>query len=240
MTLEEFCVRLIELNLPPKDQAVAVLWLIDNQSPGNSATPGEITRALRDAGVGEYHSTRLGSWVQDSGHALLSGKRLKLKPVSRRIVQQWVAAILEPEKPKAEQDKGYLPKAVWESARPYVQTIAKEVNGCYHFELPNAASVLLRRLLETLLIEGFEHKNIADQIKCDGNYLMLGDIIKVAVKSTELSLSRGTKDLLNDGKFFGDMSAHARRFAAVQADLDKIHNGVRAAVDELLHLCGMK
>jgi hypothetical protein len=240
MKLDQFCVRLIDLRLSPRQQAVAVLWFIDNQNPGANATPGEITKALRDAGVGEYHSTRLGTWVIETGHGMRSGKRLKIKPVSRRVVRKMVASILEPEKPEADQEKGYLPKAVWQGARKYIQTIAVEINGCYEFGFPNAASVLLRRLLETLLIECFEHKKIADRIKRDGNYMMLGDIIKVAVSDTDLSLARGTKELLNDGKFFGDMSAHARRFAAVEADLGKIHNAVRGAVDDLLHLSGMK
>jgi hypothetical protein len=169
-----------------------------------------------------------------------SGKRLKLKPVSRRVVREMVASIIEPEKPQADQEKGYLPKAVWQNARKYIQTIAEEINGCYEFGFHNAASVLLRRLLETLLIECFEHKNIADRIKKNDNYMMLGDIIKIAVKDANLSLARGTKDFLEDGKFFGDMSAHARRFAAVEADLNKIHNAARGAVDDLLHLSGMK
>jgi hypothetical protein len=240
MTVHDFCVALANVDLIQMQRAAAILWFVDRESPGASKTAGQITRLMRDAGLGEPHSTRLGEDLLQSGLVLNSGRQLRIKPTYRETVAGWVASIVEPAKPKADQERGYLPKAVWQSARKYIRTIAEEINGCYEFGFPNAASVLLRRLLETLLIECFEHKKIADRIKRDGNYMMLGDIIKVAVTDTDLVLARGTKELLNDGKFFGDMSAHARRYATVEADLDKIHNAVRGAVDDLLHLCGMR
>ena len=114
----------------------------------------------------------------------------------------------------------------------------RQINSCYEFSLPIAASVLLRRFVGDIVDSCFGAK-IADRIKRDGNYYkMLGDIIKVAINDVILSLARGTKDLLNDHRtIWGYVHDHARRFAAVQADLDKIHNSVRGAIDRYSCIC---
>jgi hypothetical protein len=65
----------------------------------------------------------------------------------------------------------------------------------------DGAFVLLRRLVETLLIECYEHEKsqfrIADS---DGNYFMLSGIIADAVDKSGLSLGRETKSVLRELK----------------------------------------
>ena len=238
--LEEFCVALHRLRLSQVEQGLAILWYLDH-AQARSTTAGELARALRDAGVSTPHSTRLGEALVKSGHALQSADRLRIKPTSRSHMEARVSQILAPAPPSVDQDNGYLPAAVWRDTRTYLERIAAQINGCYEFGFFDGASVLVRRLIETLLIESYEHLKIEEKIKrADGNYPMLSDIIVGAVDHRDLSLGRETKHFLREIKTIGDRAAHNRRYIAVKADLDSIRLGVRVTVDELLHVSGMK
>lgn len=241
MSLEEFCIALHKLNLSQPRQGLSLLWLLDNQQPGAGYIPGEITSILREHGLGESHSTRLGEAIEKSGHVLKTGNRLRIKPTSRETVREWLATILVEPTPTADQANGFLPEAIWRGTFNYIERIAEQVNGCYEFGLYDGASVLIRKIVENLLIECYEHLKIDGQIKdSNGNYPMLNKIIAAAVDRDELKLGRDTKDTLREAKPLGDWSAHTRRYYAVKADLDKHQAKLRLAIQELLHVAGRK
>ncbi len=241
MNLEDFCIALAKLELTQTQQAIAVLWFLDHAESGASRSAGDLTRVLRDAGLCEPHSTRLGEAISKSGHAIRSADLFRIKPTSRATVEKWVSAVLIPSPPQADQASGYLPEAVWVGTFSYIEKIARQVNGCYEFGLYDGASVLARRIIETLLIECYEHLKIESKIKnSDGNYPMLRELINGAVDHGHLSLGRDTKRALTEIKTIGDRSAHNRRYTAGKADLDGIRGGVRLAVEELLHIAGRK
>src|SRR5438034_2670528 len=49
--------------------------------------------------------------------------------------------------------------------RGYIERVANQANGAYENGWYDACAVMIRRLLETLIIEAFEHGNIAGKIK---------------------------------------------------------------------------
>lgn len=241
MDLEKFCVALGRLQLNQPQQAVAILWHADANVPGNSRTAGELARSIHNAGLGNPHSTRLGEAVLKTKHVLKSGVRFRIKPTSRDVVRAWITPILNGPPPKIDHENGYLPEAVWKDTRGYIEAVARQINGCYEHRYYDGATVLVRRMIETLLIECYEHLKIEATIKkSDGNYPMLSGIISNAVGNTSLSLGRETKKALGDIKQLGDRSAHNRRYTAIKADLDKIESGVRVVLDELLHIAELK
>ncbi len=61
--------------------------------------------------------------------------------------------------------------------RPYIEKISNQINGCYEYGWFDACAVMIRRLLETLIIEVFEHHKIESKIKKSGDYLYLKDLI---------------------------------------------------------------
>ncbi len=100
---------------------------------------------------------------------------------------------------------------------------------------------MIRRLLETLIIEAFEKHGRASEIQNSmGDFLYLRDLIAKTVACTAWSLSRNTKQALPKLKDVGDKSAHSRRFNAVLNDLDSIRGDVRVVAEELLSLSGMR
>lgn len=236
MDVEQFCVALSPLELAHAEQAIAVLWFLDKSQPGTSRTAGELARLLRESGLAEPHSTRLGKAIQKSGHVLSERGRLRIKPTARVVVEKQVASILVVPPPSVDQSNGFLPEAIWVGTRQYVERVARQINGCYQFGFYDGASVLIRRIVETLLIECYEHLQIDDKIKKNGSYPMLAELIVGAVDQGHLSLSRETAKALREIKTTGDRGAHARRYSATQADLDKIQSGVRVAVEDLILL----
>ena len=237
-----FCVRLASLSLSSTEKALAVLWFADDQQNGSSFTAGELSRMLRDAGLGEPHSTKLGQALQKSGFVLKAGTAFRIKPAARVEVAGWLKPIVK--KPKLELDHaaGYLPLDVWSGTITYIGKLAKQLNACYEIEAYDAAAVLVRRIIETLLIEAYEAKGIENQVKdpTTGDYMMLNGILKDAIDRGSLSLNRDSKNTLRALKEAGDKSAHNRRYIAVRRDLDQIQTGMRVAVDDLLHLAGQK
>jgi len=133
--------------------------------------------------------------------------------------------------------KPLFPLEIIENTRGYVENIGKQACACYDSGFYDASIVMIRKLLETLIIECFEHHEISDMIiNKDGHFYYLGDLINMFTNETKWKLSRNTKSALPKIKKLGDLSAHNRRFSAKQADLDKISDDLRIVIEELTHL----
>ncbi|MDB4733568.1 DUF4145 domain-containing protein [Planctomicrobium sp.] len=241
MNLPEFCVELSKLSLDNTKRALAILWFVDNQSHGSEFTSGEITREMRDAGLGEPHSTNLHKSLIKSKHVLVSAKKLRIKPTSRETVASWLDALSSGQLPKMDHRSGYISEDIWQGTIGYIGKIALQLNVCYKFAAYDAAIVLARRVIETLLIEAYEGQGVESNIRDQkGDYLLLGGIITDAVDRNRLNLNRDSKRSLKQIREYGNRSAHNRRYIAVKRDLDDLQIGFRVAVDDLLHLANRK
>lgn len=134
-----------------------------------------------------------------------------------------------------------IPMAIVNGTRGYIEKIALQVNGCYESGWFDACAVMIRRITETLIIECFEHHNISKKIKdSNGDYFLLKDLIDACLKENTWTLGRNTKKALPSLKNTGNLSAHSRRYLATKSDIDKIQEGIRIAVEELIHLSKLK
>src|SRR5258706_16129298 len=87
-----------------------------------------------------------------------------------------------------------LPFAMVKGTRGYVERVVNQINGCYEKGWFDGCAVMMRRLIETLIIECFEHFHIESKIKNpDGDFLYLGELIDKMVQETAWSLGRNTK-----------------------------------------------
>ena len=68
--------------------------------------------------------------------------------------------------------------ALLEKARPYNQRVAAQVNAAYDTRLFDCSAVMCRRLIESLIIDAYEHAKRDGDIKAvDGNFLMLNGLV---------------------------------------------------------------
>lgn len=131
--------------------------------------------------------------------------------------------------------------ALVKGTRGYIERVTHQVNGCYDSGWYDASAVMVRRLLETLIIETFESHRIADKIKDgNGNFFFLSDLIRITLGESLWNLSRNCKSALPKLKDIGDKSAHSRRYHAVRTDIDKLLPEIRVVVQELLYLSKLK
>lgn len=146
--------------------------------------------------------------------------------------------------PPMDHASGFLPEAVWSNTRGYIEAVCKQLNGCFKNAYYDAAAVMLHRLLETLIIEAYEHLKREAEVKdTGGNYFLLKDLVVRACgekNHAALNLGRDTKKALGDARESGNWSAHARRYIAVADDLTKKQAGIRVAVQELIQLADLK
>lgn len=161
--------------------------------------------------------------------------------VAKQIQVETLRHVQPPEEGFLSASEQVLPQSVVRGTRGYIEKVVNQVNGCYEKGWFDASAVMLRRLIETLIIEAFEAHSIADKIKGpSGDFYFLRDLIDVALAETSWNLSRNTKQALPKLKDVGDKSAHSRRFNAHLKDLEKLINEVRVVAQEFVYLANLK
>jgi len=127
------------------------------------------------------------------------------------------------------------------NTRGYVERVVHQINGSYSGGWYDACAVMIRRLIETLIVEVFEKYSIATKIQGkNGDFLYLRDLIALMLSESSWNLSRNTKSALPRLKDVGDLSAHSRRFNAQRQDIDKLIPDLRVVVQELVTLAKLK
>ncbi len=134
-----------------------------------------------------------------------------------------------------------LPKSLFLNTRGYLEKVVNQVNGCYEKGWFDSCAVMIRRLVETLIIECFEKHKLACKVQgADGDFLYLSDLIQKMLAENSWNLSRNTKRSLPKLKDIGDKSAHSRRYTARRWDIDKVAEDIRVVTEELVYLAGLK
>jgi hypothetical protein len=124
--------------------------------------------------------------------------------------------------------------------RGYLIRVGRQINGAYSAGWHDACAVMMRRLLETVIIEAFEAKGLDAKIK-DGNdeFFMLTKLVDMAVAETTWNLPRNVKKELPKLKDAGHKSAHNRWYVAEKSDIDKIEPAFRESVEAFLTIAGL-
>ncbi len=134
-----------------------------------------------------------------------------------------------------------FPLTLVKGTRDYIEKVAYQINGSYVSGWYDACAVMLRRLIETLIIEAFESYNIQAKIKNpNGDYQYLGDLITKTLNEPSWNLGRNTRIALPRLKNIGDQSAHSRRYVAHREDIDKVLPDIRSVIQELVYLAKLK
>lgn len=140
--------------------------------------------------------------------------------------------------PESEQ---VLPHSIVRGTRGYIERVVQQVNGTYERGWFDACAVMIRRLLETVIIEAFEANGLANSIKnSDADFLPLSQLVDKALAEKSWNLGRNTRRALPRLKGVGDRSAHSRRFIAHRRDIEQHIVDLRDAVQEFVFITGLK
>lgn len=119
--------------------------------------------------------------------------------------------------------------------RDYIEKVVYEVNACYRHECYNASAAMIRRLVETLIIEIYETNRRALEIQDkDGNFLKLEGLIGKISSGSFVNISQNTKQFLKNAKILGDTAVHNRKVILIKSDLESEKVSLRMAISELV------
>lgn len=123
----------------------------------------------------------------------------------------------------------------------FLAKVIEQVNGPFEHEWYDASAVMLRRLIETLIIEAYIKQGIASNIKdANGDFLLLADLVVKAGNESAFNLSRNTKKLLTQLKKLGDLSSHNKSFNAKRSYMenlaDEFYLDLQTLVKEFVNL----
>jgi len=242
LSLDGFCEVVKKSNKSNAEKALAVLWYFDHDQPGIAKTARQLTKVLGDHQIGTPNQTALAETIRKTKLTNDSKSGFSLKPGSRKIIRDWLPD-LDGIQPAIDHASGYLPEPIWKNTRGYIEEVCRELNGCFHHAYYNAAAVMLRRLLETLIIEAYERLGRETEIKDGGdNYLMFSDLAERACGEKGhkgMHLGRDSKKALKDARNVGNWSAHARRYLAHAGDLTQFRAAMRLLAQELIQIADL-
>ena len=146
-----------------------------------------------------------------------------------------VEKIIGKTKPKEINDL-VIPNEVVETEKRFYKKVIWQINGCYGDEYYDACFVMIRRAIETLIIDVYEHLSIEDEIKNqEGEYLPFSKLIDGLLANSKIKISKIAKRDLKAIKKFGDTAAHNRKLNLKKADIDKYSDSVRLIIEELIN-----
>lgn len=119
--------------------------------------------------------------------------------------------------------------------RKYLERLVHQINGSFESGWYDACAVMIRRLVETLIIEVFESNKLAHKIKDrNDDFYFLNDLITAILSEETINISRNAKKSLPELKSVGDKSAHSRHHTAQRKDIQKLIPHLRDIVQELI------
>jgi Domain of unknown function (DUF4145) len=123
---------------------------------------------------------------------------------------------------------------------PYILRLVPQINGSYENQWHEAAAMVLRRLMETLIIELYSRRGWRRDIQdTDTNeFLPLKALINKLNGDARLHMQKRTIEGLNKVKELGDTAAHDFKIRIRKSDLDKIQSAVRLTCERLIFTIG--
>lgn len=113
MTLEDFCVRLHDLQLSNAERGLAILWFYDSREQGKQISASTLAKAIYKNGLGNPNTTQLAQSIYKTKLVHKTKEGFKLKPTARTTIKTRLTSILSNKKVEVELEHGYLPKAIW-------------------------------------------------------------------------------------------------------------------------------
>lgn len=137
-------------------------------------------RQLSSASVGDTSTLAELLETSFSPTSAPPARRDAVRELRFQLKTTWASATATP--PPGIEDAVFPLSVLATTRRTYLVTVARQMNGCYVQEWYDACAVMMRRVLETSIIEAFEAKGIAAKAKnAKGDFLQLSDLITAAL-----------------------------------------------------------
>ncbi len=235
-----FVGHISQLDLSRVEQAIALLWYYRQTQSYDERTAKELAEDLNEEKVGKPNVTVLNRHLSKS-KMTVRGKRDKSFQIHTKYLGDLNAKYSEYLSiKKVTVDDVILQSSLVKGTKKYLEEMVREINGAFQYGFYNSSAVILRRLMESLIIEVFIKNSLVNDIRVNNAFLMLDDLIKKITSHPQIVLSRNAPKTMKLIKELGDTAAHDRIYLTQPQDIDDNKLAFRRLVQELLHLAGIQ
>lgn len=209
-----------------------------NTTEKNTFLLSEVTTTLRDIGHPISNVSRLKNYLSKSkDFRKIADDQYMLTPAAKeKLLADYGKFFFDEETILS--DSEVLDEALFCGKRGFLDKLIKQVNHCYKNCCYDAAAVCMRRVFEIALILAYENLGIQNEIKKDGEYVMLEKIVTNAISNPTLAISRLRKEY-DSIREIGNYAAHRMLYNTRKKDIDEIKQTYRVCLEELYYKAGL-
>ncbi|MEQ9009252.1 MAG: hypothetical protein RLP12_15320, partial [Ekhidna sp.] len=192
------------------DRAIALLWFYRQTAQFDERSASELAVDLEEEGFAKPHVSRLKNSLKRSRFTILSrnGKAHRINianiaELDRKYGQLMNLTVLEP-------SNSILPLEWAIGKRQYLEKIFRQINGAYDVGYYDACAVLMRRMIESLIIEIYIVAGRRSDIQAGSSFLQLDGLISKITNDNQITLARATPKTMREIKDICDTAAHNR------------------------------
>ena len=229
-----FSKGIASLKLSHTDRAISFLWYYRQTQEFEERTASELANDLHDEHFPKPNVTRLNHELARSRFTIKGQRPGSFQIDVRRLsdLEEVYGQFLKIR--KVEVQDSVIPDDWVKGTRVYLERLAHQINGTYGYGFYDACAVMMRRLMESLIIEIYIRESRHHEIQNNGVFLGLEKLIAHVRADSKLTLGRNTPKTMSEVKQIGDTAAHDRVYITGKADIDDILTRYRHMLQSLL------
>lgn len=234
MDINSFSLRIANLNSRSAGELIPIFAYYCQEVQGNATfSASQITSCFNELSLKPYSSVSTFLSRKATGKGNIFLKQKSGYSLTRQEKERLAKELSMPVEIPVSNE--FIDISIVQSTPFYIAGITKQMAQCYECGLYDATLVLMRKLIETLIIETFERFGIDDSIKdANGDFLFLKNLIPQYLNSQKWNASRNLAQNIQKIKRYGDLSAHNRRFQAKKSDIDDFRFELRQVIQEMV------
>lgn len=238
MDLDQFIVK---TDLPKQNELTKVKLIAYydcNIKEKNTFLLSEVTTTLRNIGHPISNISRLKNYLSKSKEfrKIIDGEYMLTAVAREKLSADYSNLFFDEDTILSSSE--ILDEALFCGKRGFLDKLIKQVNHCYNNCCYDAAAVCMRRVFEITLILAYENLGIQNEIKKDGEYVMLEKIVSNAINNPTLAISRLKKEY-DSIREIGNYAAHRVLYNTRKKDIDDIKQTYRVCLEELYYKAGL-
>jgi hypothetical protein len=221
-------------------RAIALLWYYSQTQQFEERTASELANDLHDEGFPKPNVTRLSRDLAQSRLTIKGRRSGSFQIDVRRLsdLETNYGRFLRMK--KVDVQDSVVPQDWVKGTRVYLEKMVYQLNGCYDYGFYDACATMIRRLMESLIIEIYIRNGRHREIQNDGVFVGLEKLIAHVRADNKLTLGRNTPKTMTEVKQLGDTAAHDRVYITSKQDIDDLLARYRRIVQDLLAASGIR
>lgn len=238
MTLDNFLKKVLNDKSTRADQAVAIVWFYQKFESVEEISLSEIVKKLEELKYGKPNITILRKSLP---HKFILKNRKDICCINSKHSKEIdsyfndLLGIVE-----IDQFPSVFPQELFDNVnRSYIISILNQINTSYNIKNYDCVAVMVRRLMESLIIDIYILKGKSSEVRNGDSFMMLEKLITKFVGDSIVVLSRSLPKNMSKIKDLGDRAAHDRAYITSQLDIDDNKTIFRVTINELLKLANI-